>query len=95
MVYVAGAHSEGFKFLDQAIRVAPSVIEQLGDITTIRLSFVGGYRDKTVGENEWLTMKLNVSGGKASGTIAASAKKINGVWSVTDAALDGHPISLH
>jgi hypothetical protein len=94
-LYVSGAHSEGYKFLDHAIRSAPGIQERLGDVKTVGLSFTGGYRDKFVGDNEWLTMKLKVSGQKGSGTVAASAKKINGVWSVTDASMDGSPISLN
>ena len=94
-LYVSGAHSEGYKFLDQAIRSTPSIREQLGDVKTVALSFIGGYRFKFVGDNEWVTMKLNVSGQKRAATVAASAKKINGVWSVTDASMDGLPISLN
>jgi hypothetical protein len=93
-LYVSGAHSEGYKFLDQAIRSAPSIRAQLGDVKAIALSFIGGYRSKFVGDNEWVTMKLNVSGQKGDGTVAASAKRINGVWSVTNASMDGRPIAL-
>ena len=91
---MSGAHSEGYKFLDQAIRRAPSIREQLGEVKTVTLSFTGGYRSKFVGDNEWVTMKLNVSGQKRTGTVAASAKRINGVWSVTDASMDGRSIDL-
>jgi len=91
---VSGAHSEGYKFLDQAIRRAPSIREQFGEVKTVTLSFTGGYRSKSVGDNEWVTMKLNVSGQKRTGTIAASAKRISGVWSVNDASMDGRSIDL-
>jgi hypothetical protein len=40
-------------------------------------------------------MALNVTGRKSSATIGASAKNINGVWSVTGSSLDDGPVSLN
>lgn len=94
-IHESGAHSEGYKFLEQAIRTAPSVREQLGDVKSVGLSLTGTYNSSFVGDDKWVTMKLKVSGQKGSGIVAASAKKINGVWSVTKASLDGRPISLN
>jgi hypothetical protein len=93
-LYLSGAHGEGFKFLDQAIRTAPSIRDRVGDVQTVSPSFLHGFRDRTVGEDEWLKMTLDVTGQKGSGTVVANAKKINGVWSVTDASMDGSPIRL-
>jgi Cytochrome oxidase complex assembly protein 1 len=94
-IHVTGAHSEGYKFLDQAIRSSTTIREQIGDVKTVELSFLGEYRFKYVGDNQWVTMKLNVRGQKGDGTVAASAKKISGAWSVTDASMDGRPLALH
>ena len=94
-IYWLGAQSDGFKFLAQTIRSAPSIHERIGDVQTVRLSFFSGYRDKTIGSNEWLTMTLRVRGQKGAGTVVADAKKVNGVWSVTKAAIDGDPVSLN
>jgi hypothetical protein len=94
-IYAHGSHSEGYQFLDQAIRIAPSVRERIGDVQTVELSVFGRYREKASGDSQWVTMKLNVTGKNGSGTILASAKKKNGVWEVTDASMDGGPISLN
>jgi hypothetical protein len=94
-IYLWGAHSDGYKFLDQTIRSAPRIHERLGDVQTVRLSFLGGYRDKTVGSKEWVTMTLHVTGQKGAATVVASAKNVSGAWSVTDASIDGEPVSLN
>jgi Cytochrome oxidase complex assembly protein 1 len=94
-LYVWGAQSDGYKFLDQTIRSAPSIRERLGDVATVRLSFFGGYRDKTAGSTEWLTMTLHVAGQKGTATVVAEAKKTNEVWSVTNASINGDPVKLN
>jgi hypothetical protein len=94
-LYLWGAQSDGYKFLDQTIRSAPSIHERVGDVQTVRLGFFGGYRDKTAGSTEWLTMTLLVKGQKGTATVVAAAKRINGAWSVTDASIDGNPVSLN
>ena len=94
-IYLWGAQSDGYKFLAQTIRSAPSVHERMGDVQAVRLSFFGGYRDKTVGSNEWLTMTLRVRGQKGAGIVVAEAKRVNGMWSVTKASIDGDPVSLN
>ena len=94
-IYFLGAQSDGYKFLDQTIRSAPNIRERVGNVQNVRLSFFGGYRDKTVGSKEWLTMTLNVRGQKGAATVVADAKKVDGAWSVTNASIDGSPVSLN
>jgi hypothetical protein len=93
-LYVWGTQSDGYKFLDQTIRSAPSIRARVGDVQAVRLSFFAGYRDKTAGSTEWLTMTLRVTGQKGPVTIVADAKRVNGTWSVADASIDGNPVSL-
>jgi hypothetical protein len=93
--HVSASHSEGYKFLEQAIRAAPNIRGRVGDVTSVELSWTREYRYKTVGDNEWVWMNFNVKGSKGSGTVAASAQRLDGVWSIAEASMDGHPIALH
>ena len=86
--------SDGYKFLDQAIRRSSEVQTRLGDIEAVRLSYIGHWRERASGPNTWVTMTLNVTGRKGAATIDASAKNISGNWSVTSSSIDGEPIDL-
>lgn len=95
LLYVWGAHSEGYEFLEQAVRKSPSIQQRVGNVQTVRLSIFGGYHDKTVGSKEWMTMTLHVTGSRGAATVTAAAKKVDDVWSVTDASIDGERFRLN
>jgi hypothetical protein len=42
-----------------------------------------------------MTMTLHVTGSKGAATVTAAAKKVDDVWSVTDASIDGERFSLN
>lgn len=92
---ISALSSDGYQFLDQAIRRAPQVRARLGEVEAVRLSYFGKYRQRAVGADRWITLTLNVTGRKASATIRASAKRLNGNWSITSSSIDGAPISLN
>jgi Cytochrome oxidase complex assembly protein 1 len=92
---ITALSSDGNQFLDQTIRQAPEVQARLGDVEAVRLSYFGEYRQRAVGADSWITLTLNVTGRKASATIRASAKRLNGNWSITSSSIDGAPIGLN
>ncbi len=67
----------------------------MGEIEGVKLSYFGAYRQKFVGSDRWVTMTFNVAGNRRAATIVASAKKIDGAWSVTSSSIDGEPVSLN
>jgi hypothetical protein len=92
---ISALTSDGYQFLDQAIRRSPQIQARLGEVEAVQVSYLGEYRQKAVGADRWLTMTLNVTGRKDSATIRASAKKIGGAWSVTSWSISGEPVSLN
>lgn len=94
-VRVSAESSDGFKFLDQAIRRAPQVQSRLGQVEEVRLSYVGGTSLRAVGSHQWVTMTFYVVGNKSTATVVASAERRGEVWTVTASWLDGRPISLN
>ena len=93
-LYFWGTHSEGYQFLDQAVRKSSVIQQRVGTVESVRMSFLGGYRERFVDSNKWTTMTLNVNGNKGNVTVKAGAKKINGVWSVSEASIGGERVSL-
>ena len=95
-LYVSGLHSEGYRFLDSTIKKSSTIHQRVGDVQTVRLSLLGGYREKFVGSKKWLTMTLGVTGSHGAVTVKAAANKTeDGVWTVSDASIDGVPVSLN
>jgi Cytochrome oxidase complex assembly protein 1 len=92
---ISAISSDGYQFLDQAIRRSPQIQARLGEVEAVQVSYLGEYRQKAVGADRWLTITLNVTGRKGSATIRASAKKIGGAWSVTSSSIGGEPVSLN
>lgn len=94
-VRVAAESSDGYKFLDQAIRGAPQVQSRLGQIESVKLSYIGSIRLRAVDSQRWVTLTLNVVGNKGAAKVVASAERRGGIWSVTASSIDGEPIALN
>jgi hypothetical protein len=91
---ISAQTSDGFRFLGEAIRQSPQIRARLGDVESIRLSYIGQNRQKAVGSDRWVTLTIDVTGKTGSATVIASATKKGGIWSVTDASIRGEPVSL-
>lgn len=94
-LYLWGMHSEGYQFLNQAVRKSTEIQRRVGSVQSVRISFMGGYRERFVDSDRRVTMSLNVVGDKGSVTIDAAAKKANGVWSVSKASINGQPVEMN
>jgi hypothetical protein len=98
-LYFCGMHSEGYRFLDQAVRNSPAIKTRVGDVQRVRLSFPGGYSEKFVNSEsrqfKTVAMTLNVVGSKRALDVKAIAKEIDGTWTVFDASIDGRRINLN
>lgn len=93
-LYFWGAHSEGYRFLEDAIRSSPAIQQRVGDVQSVRLSFFGGYRERFVDSNIRTTMVLNVTGSRAAVAVQASATKTDGKWAVSNASIGGETVKL-
>lgn len=94
-LHLWGLHSEGYAYLTQAIRNSTVIQQRVGNVQSTELSFFGGYREKFVGANKSTTMTINVVGQRGSITVTASADKVNGIWTVSDASIDGQRVKLN
>lgn len=94
-LYVWGAHSEGYRFIDGAIRASPEIHERVGDIKRVRLSFFGGYRERFIDSDIRTAMVVSVVGSKGAVDVHASATKIEGRWRISKASIDGQAVRLN
>jgi len=94
-LYFSGAHSEGFHFLEKAIRGSSEIQRRVGQVDTVRLSFFGGYRVTGNSSTDHVSMTIDVKGTRGDPiSVVASAEKRNGSWSVAKATVDGEPVRL-
>jgi hypothetical protein len=91
---IAAQSSDGFKFLSDVIRQSPQIRARLGDVDSVRLSYIGEIRLRAVGADRWEKFTLEVTGKMASATVVASVTKSGGLWSVTEASIHGEPVNL-
>ena len=98
-LYFWGSHSEGYKFLDKAVRVSPEIQRRVGDVQSVHMSFLGGYTEKFVtsesSTSKTVKMTLDVVGSKGNVAVKVVSKETNGVWSVSDASINGEQINLN
>lgn len=98
-LYFWGTHSEGYRFLDHAVRKSQVIRQLVGDVRSVRLSVLGGYSEKFVSsettKSRTVAMTLNVIGSKKGLSVKAIAKETNGIWTVSDASIDGQRINLN
>jgi hypothetical protein len=93
-LHISAQSSDGFKFVAEAIRQSPQIKARLGDVDSVRLSYIGQVRLKAVGSDRWDTFTLEVTGKMASATVVASATKRGGTWSTIEASIHGEAVSL-
>lgn len=91
---ISAQSSDGFKFLTEAIRQSPQIKARLGDVDSVRLSYLGTFHMRAVGSDRWETFTIEVTGTMASATVVASATKHGGVWSITKASIHGEAVTL-
>jgi hypothetical protein len=100
-IRISAESSDGYKFLDRTIRLAPQVQARLGQIEAVKLSYLGTVDLRAVGPlpavgpDRWVTMTFNVVGKRGTATVVASAERKGGVWSVTTSSIDGRPVGLN
>lgn len=90
-----GVHSEGYAFLTRTITHSATIQQRVGDVQSTRLSLLGGYSEKFVGSNKNTTMTIDVVGQRGTVAVKASAEKINGLWRVSEASINGECVTLN
>jgi hypothetical protein len=94
-IHFSAQNSDGYRFLEERARQSMTIQQRVGAIASIRLSWIAGYRSKTVGSKEWAVMTLHIVGSKGSVDFRAIARKSEtGVWALSDTSLDGIPTDL-
>src|SRR5882762_3713121 len=98
-LYLWGSHSEGYQYLTQVVRESDEIRQRVGDVQSIRLSFIHGYREKFVisesRSSKTVAMTLRVFGSRGTVSVEAVARQSNGAWSVSTASIDGHSVKLN
>jgi hypothetical protein len=88
-------HSDCYVFLSEKIQSAPAVRERIGNVQKVHLNFFGGFRENFVGSDQWWSMSLDLTGQRGNATLDAKVQKVNEVWAVLNATMDGSPINLN
>ncbi len=95
IVYLLAINSDGFKFIEQKIMNSQLVKEQVGIIKKIRPSLLGPYDQKSVGEDEWVSMKITITGISKAIELDVKAKKTAGVWVLETATQGSQSLNLN
>ncbi len=93
-VYFMASRGDAFKYVDKKIRTSAVIESKLGHIKGVRLDPLGGYEEKSVGSDEWVTMRVEVTGAKAMMALDVKAKKTNGDWAIEQMISQGTPVVL-
>ena len=82
IVYFMASHSDAFKFVEQKVKNSEVIKAQVGLVKNVRPSLLGSFDQKTVGSDEWASMKVNVAGELRTMEIEVKAKKANNNWTL-------------
>lgn len=77
------------------IRKSAAIQRRVGEMQRVRLGILDDYRQSLVGPDRWVKMTLHVVGSTGSVRVKIRSSKANGIWTVTDASIDGEPINLN
>ena len=94
-VYFWGSQSDGFRFLDNAIRSSTEIHRRVGKVQSVRMNFWRGYQEKYIDSDKTVMMTLDVKGSNRAVRIRAVVKRINGVWSIYESTIDGDRVTLN
>ena len=95
IVYLLAINSDGFKFIEQKIMNSQLVKEQVGIIKKVRPSLLGPYDQKSLGEDEWVSMNITVTGTSKAIELDVKAKKTAGVWVLETAKQGSQSLNLN
>lgn len=93
-VYFMVSRGDAFKYVDQRIRSSAMIESKIGQIKDVRLDPLGGYEGKSVGSDEWVTMKVKVFGANTEMVLDIRVKKTNGAWAIEQVSSQGAPLVL-
>jgi hypothetical protein len=82
VVYLMASHGDAFKYVDQRIRTSAMIESKFGYIKNVRLDPLGSYEKKSIGSDEWVTMKVEVAGAKTTVILDVRVRKTNGNWTI-------------
>lgn len=82
-LYIFASRSEGYQFVSQQIHASATVKESIGDVISLRPSFIGGYSEEHLDEHRWISIAVIAKGGRGIATINATADRTSGNWTIT------------
>ena len=94
ITYLLGSRSESFRFVETVIRNSQKLQSRIGRIEDLRLARTGEFREYMRGSDKWANLSVVVTGKTETVTIDVDARKIDGVWNIEHASIDGKPVSL-
>ncbi len=94
-IFFWGSHSESFKFVEQTVMNSRNLQSQIGAIEHVRLTPFGSFREKFVDSDKWATMTIEVIGANKTITLDVRTKKLNDVWTIEQALLNGKTVVLN
>ncbi len=94
-IFFWGSHSESFKFVERTVMNSRSLQSQIGTIERVRLPLFGSFREKFVDSDKLAAMTVEVIGANKTVTLDVRAKKLNDVWTIEQALMDGKPLVLN
>jgi hypothetical protein len=89
------AHGEAFEFVNQIIRKSPVIQRRVGEVQEVRLGILESYKERYVGSTQLVNMTLHVVGSSGSAQVKVNSRRVNGLWTVTDASIGEESINLN
>ena len=87
-VYFMASQGDAFGFAEQTVVNSSTIKRQVGEIKRVRLDPFGPYIAKTIGNDEWVTMVIEVAGTEKSVVVYVSAKKTDGTWKIEQTKIE-------
>ena len=94
-LHLYSAHGEAFEFVNQTIRKSPAIQRRVGDVQEVRLGILESYKERYVGSTKLVNMTLHVVGSSGSARVKVNSRRVNGVWTITDASIGEESINLN
>jgi hypothetical protein len=89
------AHGEAFEFVNQTVRKSQAIQRRVGDVQEVRLGILDNYKERFVGSTKLVNMTIHVVGNSGSARVEINSRKVDGVWTITDASIGVESINLN
>lgn len=88
-------YSEGFKFIEQAVKNSPQVQARVGEVHKVTPMALGPHRFRYSNADQVVSLEVSVSGSRQSIGLNVEASKTNGVWAIVRSTSDEQALDLN